>query len=89
MTEQHPTVRITDELRAVAARLDHLDVADIAASTDPLTVIRNLYLTVDTISETWPHLVGGADVGSEPWAIAVQTTLSAARDALLQATDGI
>lgn len=56
MTDTHPTVRLTDELRATAEALRDLDHEEIVRSDDPLTVFRNLYVTVAALRDAWPAL---------------------------------
>lgn len=56
MTDLHPTVRRTDELRATAEALRDLGNEEITASDDPLTVIRNLYAALDAIKDAWPAI---------------------------------
>ncbi|UOB09116.1 hypothetical protein MQE23_08625 [Streptomyces sp. HP-A2021] len=60
MSDLHPTVRLTDELRAAAEQLRDLGHSQIAHSDDPLTVFRNLYATFDALVEAWPALADAA-----------------------------
>lgn len=60
MRDLHPTVRLTDELRAAAEQLRDLGHSQIAHSDDPLTVFRNLYATLDALLESWPALADAA-----------------------------
>lgn len=54
MTDLHPTVRRTDELRTAAEALRDLGFDAITGSDDPLTVIRNLHATFEALKEAWP-----------------------------------
>lgn len=68
MTPTHSTVRHTDELRATAEAFRDLGADEIAASDDPLTVVRNLYATLDAIKDAWPAISESArfeDLASE------------------------
>jgi hypothetical protein len=56
----HPTVRHTDELRAAAEVFRDLGYDAIAKSDDPLTVVRNLYRTIDAINNVWPAIARSA-----------------------------
>jgi hypothetical protein len=53
VTPLHSTVRHTDELRATAEALRDLGHDEITGSDDPLTVIRNLYATLDALKDAW------------------------------------
>ena len=56
MAANHPTVQLTDELRATAEKLRDLGHDGIVTSDDPLTVFRNLHATLDALRDAWPAL---------------------------------
>lgn len=56
MTDLHPTVRHTDDLRAAATALRDLGLDEISASGAPLAVLRNLHAALDALKEAWPAI---------------------------------
>lgn len=56
----HPTVRLTDTLRIAAETLRALGPDQIAASDDPLTVVKNLYAALDALRDAWPAIATSA-----------------------------
>ena len=67
MSFVHSTVRLTDTIRIASETLRALGPDQIAASDDPLTVVKNLYASLDAIRDAWPAIATSAhfDDGNE------------------------
>ncbi|MEU0393828.1 hypothetical protein ABZ208_13795 [Streptomyces sp. NPDC006208] len=78
----HPTVRITDALRAAATELDELDYEVIEACDDPLTLTRNLAAAISDLRGVLSDLPRLLNVDDGPAPSAADDLASRLRDGL-------
>jgi hypothetical protein len=57
MTGLHPSVSLTDQLRAAA---EGFRDAEIASTDDPLTIVKNLHATLEALRDAWPAVAKAA-----------------------------